>query len=251
VGVLSSKYEVLKMATNEGAKKPPGGDGEAKWAVLLDDRVVPMPRRMLNAKDILHQAGAKSGSQLVRDFNDPNDIAFEGGAMVDLAEGNVFRTATGCKCSQHVTADAPPKLAFIVDDRWEVTIQPHQTGETLRGLLNIPQSSELLRDNESPNDDPIDDGDAVEFKDGPVFTTSRKGLTIIVEATPHQWFESRISYVQVVTLFDPSYPQHPDITYSVTYKRGPAARPEGILTPSASVKVKDCMVFNVSQTGQS
>ena len=224
---------------------------EAKWAALVDDRLVPLPRRRLKAKDILHQSRAKTGVQLIRDFNSPNDTAFEPDAIVDLAEGYVFRTGSGCQCAPKVTSDAPPKLAFIVDDRWEVTIEPRQTGETLRGLLNISQRAELLRDNESPKDDPIDNDDRVEFSDGPVFTIVRKGLTIIVEATPHQWLKPTISYMEVVTLFDPSYPQHPDITYSVTFKRGPGVRPEGILVPGASVKVKDCMVFNVSPTGQS
>ena len=46
-------------------------------------------------------------------------------------------------------------------------------------------------------------------------------------------------------------PQHPEITYSVTYKNGPSHKPEGILPPGAAVKVKERMVFNVSRTGQS
>ena len=240
------------MPTNDSGNKPPKNGGEQeKWVALFDDQLVPMPRRKLKAQDILLQAGAKAGAQLVRDFNSPNDIAFEAEAVVDLAEGNVFRTATGCKCSYTVTSDAPPKLAFVVDDHWEVTTQRHQTGKSLRGLLDVSDRDELLRDNESPNDEPVDSDDKVEFRDGPVFTTKRKGLTIIVEATPHQWFKPKISYVEVATLFYPQYPQHPEVTYSVTYKRGPAERPEGILAPGASVKVVDCMMFNVSPTGQS
>ena len=79
----------------------------------------------------------------------------------------------------------------------------------------------------------------------------KKADTIIVEGTPHEWSKKEITYAEVVTLFDPTYPQHPEITYSVTYKRGHNDKPEGILSPGASVKVKDKMVFNVSSTGQS
>lgn len=75
--------------------------------------------------------------------------------------------------------------------------------------------------------------------------------TIIVEGTPHEWPENRISYDQVVTLFDPAYPQHPEITYSVTYDHGPGQNREGILTPGGSVRIKERMVFHVSRTGQS
>ena len=38
-----------------------------KWAALVDDRLVPMPRRRLKARDILHQSGAKPGRFLIRD----------------------------------------------------------------------------------------------------------------------------------------------------------------------------------------
>ena len=80
---------------------------------------------------------------------------------------------------------------------------------------------------------------------------NEKIVTIIVEGTPHEWPKGDISYSEVVTLEVPDYPQHPDITYSVTYKRGQGNKPEGILAPGASVKVKEGMVFNVSDAGQS
>lgn len=79
----------------------------------------------------------------------------------------------------------------------------------------------------------------------------KKLVTIVVEGTPHQWPKEEISYAEVVTLEVPDYPQHPEITYSVTYKKGHGNKPEGILAPGASVKVKEGMVFNVSETGQS
>jgi hypothetical protein len=80
---------------------------------------------------------------------------------------------------------------------------------------------------------------------------SKKDVTIIVEGTPHPWPKDQISYAEVVTLEVPDYAQHPEITYSVTYKRGQGNKPEGTLVPGASVKVKEGMVFNVSETGQS
>ena len=78
-----------------------------------------------------------------------------------------------------------------------------------------------------------------------------KDVTIIVEGTPHPWPKDEISYAEVVTLEVPDYAQHPEITYSVTYKRGQGNKLEGTLVPGASVKVKEGMVFNVSETGQS
>jgi hypothetical protein len=82
-------------------------------------------------------------------------------------------------------------------------------------------------------------------------THENKTVTIVIEGTPHQWPKGEITYAEVVTLEVPDYPQHPEINYSVTYRRGHGDKPEGILPPGGSVKVKDGMVFNVSETGQS
>ena len=79
----------------------------------------------------------------------------------------------------------------------------------------------------------------------------KKTVTIIVEGTPHEWPKTEISYAEVVKLEVPDYAQHPEITYSVKYKRGHGDKPEGILSPGGSVKVKEGMIFSVSPTGQS
>lgn len=78
-----------------------------------------------------------------------------------------------------------------------------------------------------------------------------KNVTIIVEGTPHEWPKDKITYVEVVTLEVPNYSEHPEITYSVKYKNGHGNKPEGILPAGSSVKVKEGMVFSVSETGQS
>lgn len=78
-----------------------------------------------------------------------------------------------------------------------------------------------------------------------------KSVTIIVEGTAHSWPKGEISYAEVVTLEVPDYAQHPEITYSVKYRKGHGSRPEGVLPPGGSVKVKEGMIFNVSETGQS
>ena len=79
-----------------------------------------------------------------------------------------------------------------------------------------------------------------------------KTVTIIVEGTPHEWPKGEdITYEEVVTLEVPDYAQHPEITYSVMYTKGHGNKPEGTLSAGGSVKVKERMVFNVSETNQS
>jgi hypothetical protein len=79
-----------------------------------------------------------------------------------------------------------------------------------------------------------------------------KTVTIVVDGTPYEVpKKENITYAEVVTLAYPDFPQHPEITYSVTYTRGHGDKPEGILPPGASVKVKEGMSFRVNRTGQS
>lgn len=79
----------------------------------------------------------------------------------------------------------------------------------------------------------------------------KKSVTIVVNGTEHTWPKGEITYAEVVTLDVPDYRNHPEINYSVKYKNGHGEKPEGILTPGASVKVKERMIFSVSKTGQS
>jgi hypothetical protein len=78
-----------------------------------------------------------------------------------------------------------------------------------------------------------------------------KTTTIIVDGTPRHVDKDPVTYAEVVTLAYPDYPQHPEINYSVKYKHGPSANPEGILAPGGSVAIKDGMVFHVKKTGES
>ena len=130
------------------------------------------------------------------------------------------------------------------------------TGEALYILGDVQAGLKLYREvgaDKDKEDPPIENGpESVHLKEDEHFHSGQpRKITIVVEGSPHEWSQPVITYAEVVTLFDPNYPQHPEITYSVTYKRGPAHKPEGILPPGASVKVKEGMVFNVSRTGQS
>ena len=78
-----------------------------------------------------------------------------------------------------------------------------------------------------------------------------KTVTIVVEGTPHEWPKGEISYDEVVTLEVPNYSPSSGISYAVKYTRAHGDKPEGILAPGGSVKVKEGMVFSVSETGQS
>lgn len=79
----------------------------------------------------------------------------------------------------------------------------------------------------------------------------KKLVGIVVNGTPHDVEKDEITYAAVVTFAFPDFPQHPERTYAVTYDRGRGNKPEGILSPGGTVKVKDGMLFYVKHTGQS
>jgi hypothetical protein len=77
-------------------------------------------------------------------------------------------------------------------------------------------------------------------------------VTIFVEAKQYRWPKNEpISYAQVVKFEVPDYGPGSNITYSVKWTRGNGDKPEGVLVPGSSVKVKDGIRFTVSETGQS
>ena len=79
----------------------------------------------------------------------------------------------------------------------------------------------------------------------------KKLVNIVVEGTEHQWPKDDITYAEVVKLEVLEYPQNPPLTYAVTYSFGNGNMPDRTLTSGGSVKVKEGMVFSVSETGQS
>ncbi len=129
----------------------------AKWGAVINDKFFPLPRRKLAPRDILDQAGIGQEFVLVRDHDNPNDVVLDTEAIVDLAEGNVFRTIPRCEAGPQRPCSALPKLAFICDDAWEVTLTGKQTGHSLKRLLGLPDNAEVLRDFESPHDKIIRD----------------------------------------------------------------------------------------------
>ena len=173
-----------------------GPTGDPKWAGIVDDILIPLPRRKLKVRTILAQAG-KEHLVLVRDYDQPADVALAPEAEIDLAEGNVFRTVPSCDAPAAVVPAAPPKLAFVVDDAWEVTITPHQTLQSLLDLFGLPEDAELFRDFMSPNDQRILPADPLRFADGPVFRVQVTQITVTVNNNPVHFRERRQTGKQI------------------------------------------------------
>jgi hypothetical protein len=76
-------------------------------------------------------------------------------------------------------------------------------------------------------------------------------VQIIVNGRKKPWTEEKISYEELVKIANLPLPPGPNPGFTITYHDGPRDHPDGTLTAGHSVKVVDCMVFNVTPTNQS
>ena len=80
--------------------------------------------------------------------------------------------------------NAPAKLAYVVNDTWEVTLIGTQTRESLTRLFGLPPDTEVIRDYESPNDEIINEGATLLFPDGAVFLARKLSIAVTLNNRP-------------------------------------------------------------------
>lgn len=224
------------------AEQAPQYHPAPKWMALVNDTPIPMPQQRVKPSVIRAQASVPESHVLLRDHNSPHDPVMLESGTADLAEGNVFYSAPACDLKPRPPCESPAKLAYTVDDRWEVVIRPSQTGRTIRDEFDLPDDLELLRDYESPQDQPIGDDDSANFGDGPVFRTRKRQcqLRIIVnrkQFTTADGVKPEMKGREIAALVFPD----PDRT--CVFKVGPDAdQPIGL---EETVKIKNGDEFKV------
>ncbi len=79
-----------------------------------------------------------------------------------------------------------------------------------------------------------------------------KQVTIYVNTRPHEWDKKDdISFQEVVTLAFGTYVDDPRVIYTIKYFKGSDSHKEGTLHRGESVKIKNGMIFDVTQTNKS
>ena len=214
----------------------------AKWAAVVDDTSLPMPQQHVAVSVIKAQAGLSPDFVLVRDHNSPEDVVLDDNGSVDLAAGNVFYRLRRCEVEPRGTCHAPPKLAFLIDDRPEVTIRSGQTGKTLLELFSIALNAHLFRDRNGSDDPRIGLDTPVNFTDGPVFYTREveARLAITVNAwvfTDHDGVKVEMTGREIAALV---YPDNAGDT-SVWFTSD-GNREVGL---DETIKIRGCEVFEV------
>lgn len=76
-------------------------------------------------------------------------------------------------------------------------------------------------------------------------------ITIIVNGTPKSVYKENFTFDEIVKLAFETPPYGENTLFSVTYRKGHGNKPEGMLAPGESVKLKDGMIFDVTATDKS
>jgi hypothetical protein len=78
-----------------------------------------------------------------------------------------------------------------------------------------------------------------------------KDVTIVVNGTQKSVAKDDLAFDEIVRLAFETPPFGENTLFSITYRRGHGNKPEGILAPGESVKVKEGMIFDVTATDKS
>lgn len=195
---MSTSHCIKPGQSGALAEHTPASHPAPKWSIVLNDRLIPMPDRRVKIAVIREQATVPTDYSLFRDHNSPNDVLMADNGVVDFGDGNVFYTKPSFEVKTRTTCNEPAKLAYSVDDRWEIVLKPEQTGRTIRDLFKLSSDVELLRDFKSPVDEIIGDNQLANFGDGPVFITKRVvRYCINIESKEYPWNEPTITTAQI------------------------------------------------------
>lgn len=213
-----------------------------KWAGLVNDVTIPLPQQRVPVAVIKAQAQIPPDFVLVRDLDSPHDAVLRNDETVDLAFGNVFYSREMCDQEAPVRCEAAPKLAFFVDDRPEVTLNPNQTGLTIRELFGFTKDVILVRDFESSHDELISPEAEAPFIKGPVFFTRRQHCQLIITVNHKRFSEvegvkHRMTGRQIAALVS----DNPDCTEVFRLGKG---EPESVPLDK-EIHVENCDEFRV------
>ena len=189
----------------------PGAD--PKWAAVINDTLIPMPRREVRAAVLRSQASIPDEEALFRDHNSDHDPIIGDGHEIDLAHGNVFYSDKREDSGNCGTPAVPAKMVYVVDDRWELVVKPAQTGQSLRDLFALAADVELLRDFESPNDFLVQPADNAHFELGCVYRTRKHHAILAIKVNRLRFTEKdgvkpKMSGREIAALVEP----HPEQT---------------------------------------
>ena len=128
------------------------------------------------------------------------------------------------------------------------------TGLALYVLGKVQPGMELFREVTGDQEDPeVDNGpEMVHLKRDEHFHSGKpKIYRIIVNGRQKEVSTKTLTFDQVVALAFNPVPSGPNVQFTVTYRKGPRRNHEGSMTEGETVRIKDGMIFDVTETNKS
>ena len=128
------------------------------------------------------------------------------------------------------------------------------TGAALYVLGNVQPGMELFREVTGDREDSeVDNGpQSVHLKQDEHFHSGKPKLyKIIVNGRQKEVSTKTLTFDQVVALAFNPVPSGPNVQFTVTYRKGPRKNHEGSMTEGETVRIKDGMIFDVTETNKS
>lgn len=179
-------------------------------------------------------------------------VRTDGGIAASIGLEETVRVDDGRPAFRSFESDRTYSLT--VDERgWEWG-EPGIDARDIRRISSVPEDRELFLN--SNHDQVIPDGGRVDLDGrGVEHVRSRrrvpKAIGIIVNGRPREVAPGDIGFEQLVGLAFPTPPVGQQLSFTVSFRKGPQPRPEGSILPGQSVHVVEGMTFHVTATDKS
>jgi hypothetical protein len=152
-------------------------------------------------------------------------------------------------------AESGQKIRVHIDGRPLELLNPI-SGVALYAAAHVPDGEVLYRELVGDREDQLVAGElpSVTLAQDEHFYSAyphKVEHTIIVNARRKTVTGRKISFEHVVRLAFPDGPPSPQTVYTVAYSNGPPRNPEGKMIAGQNVKIRDGMVFDVTETSRS
>jgi hypothetical protein len=186
-------------------------------------------------------------------------------AILDAASLSLYSSVSNYRQFREIVKKmmSEEQVARAEENEVRIHIDEHQyespnptTGMALYKLGRVGLGLVLYREVTGDREDKVvpDGPERVRLKMDEHFHSGRpeeKEFTVIVNGRKNEVTTEHLSFDQVVALAFNPVPTGPNILFTITYRRGPRENPEGSLLEGQTVKIKDGMIFNVTQTDKS
>jgi hypothetical protein len=148
-----------------------------------------------------------------------------------------------------------PRVRVHIDGR-PLELHTPISGDALYAAVHVPDGDVLYREVSGDREDELiarDVPDLALAQDEHFYSAHphKTEHVIIVNARRKTVTGRKVSFEQVVLLAFPDGPPSPETVYTVAYSNGPPRNPEGKMVAGQTVKIRDGMVFDVTETSRS